>query len=179
MSTFAADVQAFIDEAGVRADEAVRAISLELLNRVVTRTPVGNPELWAANQVTVETRRAVQDAAERIGKRVSRHRLEKEFPLTAGADYVGGRARGNWQVTFEAPATSAIDKIDPSGARTIAIGADVLGDAKAGKTIFLVNNLPYSERLETGWSKQAPAGIVNVTVAEFEDIVKDVAGEGA
>jgi hypothetical protein len=50
-----------------------------------------------------------------------------------------GRARGNWQVEFN-------------------------GTQEA--TIY--NNLPYIERLENGWSQQAPAGFVRVTLSEFE-----------
>jgi hypothetical protein len=31
--------------------------------------------------------------------------------------------------------------------------------------------MPYALRLEYGWSKQAPAGMVRVTVAEFQAVV--------
>ena len=39
---------------------------------------------------------------------------------------------------------------------------------RAGQTIFITNSLPYAYRLEyDGWSRQAPAGMVRVTVVEF------------
>lgn len=170
MSNFAADVLAWTVKAQTNADEALRAIALELLNRLVLRSPVGNPELWAANQHAIEGRKAALVAEGHIGKRT----LQARFPLMAGKGYVGGRFRGNWQVTFNAPASGARDRIDPSGAATLSEGAQVLEDAKVGITIYLVNNLPYAERLEFGWSKQAPAGMVRVTVAEFQGIVEDI-----
>ncbi len=174
--TFAADVKAFCDKAQIRSDEALRAIAIELLGRVVTRSPVGNPELWAANQTAVEGRKAAIAGATQNGRTISKGRLQASFPLTAGSGYVGGRFRGNWQVTFEAPATGPIDNIDPSGGTTLAIGSAELSGAKIGTTIYLVNCLPYAERLEFGWSKQAPAGVVRVTVAEFQSVVQDVVG---
>ena len=33
--------------------------------------------------------------------------------------------------------------------------------------IFLFNNVPYAERLENGWSKQAPQGIYRLALQEF------------
>jgi hypothetical protein len=43
-----------------------------------------------------------------------------------------------------------------------------------GGVHYLQNNLPYAWRLETGYSKQAPAGIVGITALEFGGIVDDV-----
>lgn len=34
-----------------------------------------------------------------------------------------------------------------------------------GDTIIISNNLPYAERLEYGWSKQAPTGVLRLAVA--------------
>lgn len=34
--------------------------------------------------------------------------------------------------------------------------------------VFINNSLPYGERLENGYSKQAPAGMVGLTLAEVE-----------
>ena len=43
---------------------------------------------------------------------------------------------------------------------------------KLGDTAYLVNNLPYAVPLEYGHSSQAPAGMVRVTIAEFQQIVE-------
>ena len=53
----------------------------------------------------------------------------------------------------------------------------VANDFKAGHVFYLVNNLPYIRRLEQGWSQQAPAGMVAVTVSEFQQTVARAATE--
>lgn len=173
---FTAAIETWVEKTQLRADQVVRAIALEVLTRVVMRSPVGNPELWAANQVAIEGRKAALAEAQVTGRRISRKRLEKEHPLSSGVGYVGGRFRGNWQVTLNDPAADPIATIDPSGQMTLALGSDALKAVQVGITIYLVNCLPYAERLENGWSKQAPAGMVRVTVADFDGIVTDAAG---
>ncbi len=42
-----------------------------------------------------------------------------------------------------------------------------IADWKGGQTIYIVNNLPYARRLEYGWSKQAPSGVVRITVQNY------------
>ncbi|MNJ81742.1 hypothetical protein D3C77_807050 [compost metagenome] len=42
-----------------------------------------------------------------------------------------------------------------------------------GQTAFIVNNLPYAIPLEYGHSSQAPAGMVRVTLANFQRIVDE------
>ncbi|VEB42983.1 Uncharacterised protein [Chromobacterium violaceum] len=36
-----------------------------------------------------------------------------------------------------------------------------------GVNAWLVNPMPYAVKLEYGWSKQAPAGMVRLTLAEI------------
>lgn len=55
-----------------------------------------------------------------------------------------GRLRNNWQIT---------------------------DGVKLGDKLFITNNLPYAKRIEDGYSAQAPAGMVKVTVNEFKSIV--------
>jgi hypothetical protein len=43
---------------------------------------------------------------------------------------------------------------------------------EAGSIFYLTNNLPYGERLEYGYSKQAPSGMVRITLAEYEKILR-------
>jgi len=90
--------------------------------------------------------------------------------------YIGGRFRGSWQYGEGVMPQGTILSIDPKGNATIAkLVAGVKPDA-AGKIHWLVNNLPYSIRLEYGWSKrQAPAGMVGITVVEYQSIVRNAA----
>lgn len=86
-----------------------------------------------------------------------------------------GRFRGNWQVQIGSLPGGVLELDDKSGTATISkITAAVLG-LKAGEIIFLANNLPYGRRLEYGYSKQAPAGMVRITLQEFGAIVDNAA----
>lgn len=97
---------------------------------------------------------------------------------SAGAGYVGGRFRGNWQVTFDLPATGETGKIDQSGGQTKQAGSAVIQTYSAGVgSIYLMNNVPYAQRLEYGWSNQAPQGVVRITVAEFDAFVRKAVEE--
>lgn len=98
-----------------------------------------------------------------------------------------GRARGNWFVTFGSPSSEVSSREDKSGLSTQApLPAMVSAfESLNGKTIYswksgdiwISNNLPYIQRLETGWSKQSPAGMVRVTVREFQGYVRKAVGE--
>jgi hypothetical protein len=119
-NSFALDISAFVAKSRDKADLIVRKVGIDILTRVVMRSPVRS-----------------------------------------------GRFRANWQVALNSPPAGTLASADKSGADTIAKGAETIAGAKAGGMIWLVNNLPYARRLEYGYSKQAPAGMVRVTVAEF------------
>lgn len=87
------------------------------------------------------------------------------------AGYTGGRFRANWQLSIGSPAAGQLDLIDKDGSATIAAHGSVISAAKAGDVIYLVNNLPYAKRIEEGWSRQAPVGVVALTVVQFRTIV--------
>ena len=83
-----------------------------------------------------------------------------------------GRARGNWQCTISVPAASVADVEDKGGGKAIAQAADeVMGWEPSKVVIFLTNNLPYIQRLDDGYSQQAPSGMVAVTLAELDGIM--------
>lgn len=86
-----------------------------------------------------------------------------------------GRFRGNWQVTYNAPATSTLDNLDRSGAGAIGAATNELSAYDSSiPRIWFANNLPYAYRLEyESWSSQAPAGMVRVSIAEFQSIVDE------
>ncbi len=88
-----------------------------------------------------------------------------------------GTARGNWQATIGEPSTAVLDTTDPSGSETIEKMANEVAKAKAGDTVFLANNLPYILPLEYGHSKQAPNGMVGITVNDFNLAVEKAVSE--
>lgn len=93
------------------------------------------------------------------------------------AGYVGGRFRANWQHNTGTPASGTIATVDPKGSVTVQKLAAALQGVTAGNIEYLTNNLPYSTRLEYGWSSQAPGGMVRVTVARFQKLMSEAAKE--
>lgn len=88
--------------------------------------------------------------------------------------YVGGRFRGNWQYAFGQIPKGERDMIDPTGAASISgISRGVASQANVAGIHYVANNLPYAKRLEEGWSyRQAPQGVVMVTIVEFQSFFK-------
>jgi hypothetical protein len=83
-----------------------------------------------------------------------------------------GRFRGNWNVSIGDADLSTTDETDADGEQTIVRGSAVLAGVGAEDTVvYLTNNLPYAVPLENGHSKQAPIGMVGITVSEFQTYV--------
>ena len=94
-----------------------------------------------------------------------------------------GRFKGNWQCGVgginaagsDRKDTTPLGKYDNLGA---SLATEVaLKGWKPGQTINLTNSLPYAIRLEYGWSKQSPGGMVRLTVNEYADYLKKVVAE--
>lgn len=124
--------------------DTVKSLAVaELMRRVVLRTPYGRPELWKNGY--------------------------GEWALANG--YKAGALRANWDVSINSPnLTYNPEKKDTSGGATIALG--VANAMKPAKTYFISNATPYAARIEyTGYSTQAPAGMVRISIAEWQSIV--------
>ncbi len=86
--------------------------------------------------------------------------------------YAGGRLRGNWQASINTPMSGEVSGKDKSGESTTNKAKNQTIKANLGDSIFLVNNLPYAKAIEDGRSTQSPTGMVKVTIAEFQHVVK-------
>lgn len=86
-----------------------------------------------------------------------------------------GRFKNNWQTGIGGIDKSTSAAADLGGAGAMARLAAQVAAWKPGQSIFVSNSLPYAYRLETGWSKQAPSGIVRLTVQNFEQAVAKAA----
>jgi len=75
-----------------------------------------------------------------------------------------GRFRANWNYSEGAPNYTFTESTASGRGATEAQRA--LSGAIGGVAYFS-NGLPYAYRLEYGWSKQAPSGMVRVSVGEF------------
>lgn len=76
-----------------------------------------------------------------------------------------GRARGNWQTSINQWSEEEHFSSDPVGE-----GATVLARIPPFATIFLTNNVSYIIYLEEGSSKQAPEGMVAISLEEMRAI---------
>lgn len=149
MASFVVQLAEFARKAGANADLVVRKTVLDIGTRIVERSPVGDPTLW-------------------------------KHPAPKG--YVGGRFRANWQYgSYNYSAQGSIPSgdlpdIDPTGGVSLArIEAGLQLEGAAGMIHVILNNLPYAQALEDGWSSQAPQGMVGLTAIEFQSIVRAAA----
>lgn len=120
------------------------------------------------------TRKVILDIGTRIVERtpVGDATLWKSSPPKG---YVGGRARGSWQYGFNSPAGGDPNVIDKTGSISMARIESAMNPIPA--LHFISSNLVYMPRLENGWSKQAPSGMVELVKVEFSGIV-DLAVQG-
>lgn len=83
-----------------------------------------------------------------------------------------GRARGNWQASVGRGASGevSVGSVRSGEARAIS-NVDQTVSVAVGDIYYLTNNLPYIERLEYGWSKQAPSGMVRKNVQQFNRLL--------
>lgn len=78
-----------------------------------------------------------------------------------------GRARANWFTSVGSPRADTTVSTEPSGSSTISSALGPISKA-TGNVLWITNNLPYIYRLEfEGWSKQAPAGMVRITINDI------------
>lgn len=69
-----------------------------------------------------------------------------------------GRARGDWRVA-DLASHSAAETADKNGSATIARGLSDIAAIKLGDGVAISLAVPYAQRLDEGWSKQAPGGM--------------------
>lgn len=150
--SFTLNISKFVAKAKGKTDLVVRKVVIGLGAKVIEKTPVGDRERWAINKL----------------------RASKGLPPIPEG-YVGGAARSNWQYQHGTLPTGKIEQMDASGASAIAgITAGVQSHDAAG-IHYIANSLSYINALENGHSTQAPNGMVGLTVAEFESVVREAA----
>ena len=147
------DLNKYAKEKKVQIREVRKNYAFALYSSIVRKTPVGDPDF----------------------------------------DEDSGRARGNWQVTLNKPATGEV-----KDRRKTPKGKESIPKPQGDESIFITNNVPYITKLEYGgypspvdkgshtkkgvkpsryeiksqggFSKQAPEGMVGVTLANNEAI---------
>lgn len=85
-----------------------------------------------------------------------------------------GRFRANWLSAYGGIDTSTSEEIDKSGSAAIGRLDAKLNGLAVGQVFYFTNSLPYAQRLEyDAWSAQAPAGMVRLSVANWQTIVAE------
>lgn len=79
-----------------------------------------------------------------------------------------GRFKANWNVGTT-PDLSF--NASTNAGRGLAEAQKAIG-ISSGSVVYLSNGLPYARRLEYGYSGQAPAGMVRLSVREFRNFVE-------
>lgn len=88
-------------------------------------------------------------------------RIVKRTPVDTG------RLRANWQASINTEASGELSKTDKSGGSVINEASNKLASLQVMKDVYMLsNNLPYAGRIENGYSGQAPAGMMRISVAE-------------
>lgn len=83
--------------------------------------------------------------------------------------YTGGQAKGNWFASIGQPSSKVDNNIRAKNSSKPINRDQSVREQAVGEVYYLTNNLPYIRRLEyEGWSRQAPSGMVRITVAEFD-----------
>jgi hypothetical protein len=144
-ANFEREMVAFAEAGKQALQDMTKMILVEISVRLVNRSPVGDPPSW------------------------------KHQPPHIPRNYLPGTFKNNWSLGVDAVNPDIFFAQDPSGANSITRIALAIPRWPVGHTYFFCNNLPYAQALEDGWShKQAPNGMVSLTMSEFQNIVEQV-----
>ncbi|WP_312970841.1 hypothetical protein [Acinetobacter gerneri] len=105
---------------------------------------------------------SIQDDAEKLIKNIASDAITMIIPMTPVMD---GTARSNYRVSLNSPDSGYdLKQFDYAGQATIVKSLQFIAtNAKLGTILYIQNNVPYINRLENGWSKQAPQGMFGLT----------------
>lgn len=130
-----------------------RTIAIQLLNEIVQRSPVGNPELWAINATAVQYNKAVGEWNESLyadpanltktGRLRKKARVNDSMDIRRPAEYRAGTFRASHFVSIGEPNHSVPTEPDPRGTMTFLNGKNIIDQAPAYSVIYIQSNLPY------------------------------------
>ena len=101
-----------------------------------------------------------------IDLRIRRIGLELLKKLIDKTPVDTGHLRHNWQVTINTQTDTELPGEDTGGIATFNREKVKLTNLGPGPLVVFQNPAPYAERIETGTSKQAPQGMVRISLQE-------------
>lgn len=115
----------------------------------------------------------VEKTEKRIGDvlRTTTYLIGNELVTLSPVDT--GRFKGNWQMTIDMPTDHSLIRYDKEGNVVMDAMKRVIRELTPGQVAYIQNTVEYGYDLEYGSSTQAPNGMVRITEAKFELIVKE------
>lgn len=136
------------------------------------------PDLRSFSRRIVLRGKNIQDNADKLTRKVA---LAVDQAVVSATPVDTGRARSNWIVALDDAPEDVIAAYIPGkdgstgGSNTQAAldqGQKAVAGYKTGKEIHICNNLPYIQRLNDGWSKQAGKQYVERATLEAAQAVQ-------
>jgi len=132
-----------------------------------------------AKKVDVNLEKVVKTVVINLGTKVIQRNPVGDWtlwnPPKKPIGYVGGRSRSNWHYGFGTMPSKIIDTIDATGGTAITAITNGVNNSPVAGIHWITNSLPYIVPLEDGSSRQAPAGMVKISIAEFGAVVDKAA----
>lgn len=86
--------------------------------------------------------------------------------------YVPGTLKKSWQINFNNQQRNLQGQFASSAQTLTQHGLTLSLNDSSGKTVSISNPQPYAQRVEEGWSSQAPYGMMRTSVAEFKGLIE-------
>ena len=101
-----------------------------------------------------------KDVQEDISEEIRTVAIKVLRNVVSDAPVDTGLFKGNWLVGISSKDPRVIKRKSISGQVSINTGIRKIGKQKGFEDIWISNNLPYAQRLNEGWSGQAPMNFV-------------------
>ncbi len=95
----------------------------------------------------------------------------------AHSDYTPGTLRASWQLSFNGQQRSTAGRFASASQTLEGYGLSLKVGSSSKQFATISNPQPYAQRVESGWSTQAPEGMMRVTVSEYTSIVNQQAAK--
>jgi hypothetical protein len=115
------------------------------------------------------------ELTEDVSREIRRLGFLVDQAIVAATPFDTGRAKSNWLMGIYTPPTRQnYNEFDISGSYSLALAAEVAKEYPTDSLpdLWIVNNLPYIQRLNEGWSAQAGKKFVETAIAQAVSYVR-------